>query len=76
MIRIHDPSFCKEYNVVIGNSCSQCENENVKLIGTYIKDDKGIFIDVECRKCGWIGEDGDANFFDHYKVTDEGISHL
>ena len=72
--KVMDMELCEEYQHVIGVSCNNCDSCKVKLLGTYERDEKGLYIDIICLSCGWMGEDGDGDFDDYFIIV-EGQIH-
>lgn len=71
-MKISDMSLCEEYRYVCGVSCD-CESTNVKLLGTYEREEKGFFVDIKCLACGIVTQDGDGDFDDYFSIKDSGI---
>lgn len=61
--------------------CEKCESTRVLHHGTFTKEiiggqlDFGLYVDITCRRCGHVGQDGDSEFDVYYKINGDEIEY-
>ena len=70
-----DEAFIQEFLHNYGAiDCGKCESLDVETLGTYQSDENGMYVDIKCKSCKKVSQDGDGEFWSYHTLSGSSIT--